>query len=110
MAVSVTDRVRLSPCSHISTTEAMHTKSTRQHREGESSNFSISPAIKTNNMEIYKSTPVTCFRAYVFIYVFATLPHTAFPHLITVNTAVFFFQSKAMLCTELEYMQNEAAG
>lgn len=39
----------------------------------------------------YKSTPVTCFRAYVFIYVFATLPHTAFPHLITVNTAVLFF-------------------
>ena len=56
-------------------------------------------------MAKYKSTPVTCFRAYVFIYVLATLPHTAFPHLITVNTAVF-----SEICTELEYMQNEAAG
>lgn len=54
----------------------------------------------------YKSTPVTCFRAYVFIYVFATLPHTAIPRLITVNTAVFSFQSKEMLCSELDYMQN----
>lgn len=39
--------------------------------------------------------PVTCFRAYAFTYVFAPSPHTSFPpHLITVNTAVFFFRVK----------------